>query len=126
MLIEKFEVVRELGKVECRRVCGETFRRVLHPTDSSDCANASFNIVKRLKDAGTEEVLLLHVQDERITRRRPPTQLEAFDKEDLERLDRMARDLALYYLPGRVLLRHGLPHVEAPKSPTRGTYRSSS
>lgn len=72
VLVEKFEVVRELGKVECRRVCGEMFCRVLHPTDFSDCANAAFSVVKRLRGAGTEEVLLLHVQDERVMRRRPP------------------------------------------------------
>lgn len=112
VLIQKFEVVRELGKVECRRVCGETFRRVLHPTDFSDCANAAFNLVKRLRAAGTEEVLLLHVQDKRVMRRRPPEQLEQFDREDLALLNRMASDLALYHLPSRVMLGHGLPHVE--------------
>lgn len=115
VLVEKFEVVRELGKVECRRVCGEMFCRVLHPTDFSDCANVAFSVVKRLRGAGTKEVLLLHVQDERVMRRRPPEQLEQFDREDAARLDRMARDLALYHLPARPILRHGLPHVEALK-----------
>lgn len=115
VLVEKFEVVRELGKAECRRVCGETFQRVLHPTDFSDCASNSFSVVKRLKGAGTEEVLLLHVQDERIMRRRSREQLAEFDREDMARLDRMARDLALYRLPARAILRHGLPHAETLK-----------
>lgn len=115
VLIEKFEVVRELGKVECRRLCGTTFQRVLHPTDFSECARAAFNIVKRLKGVGTEEVLLVHVQDERVMRRRSREQLEEFDREDVARLERMARDLALYRLPAKVILRHGLPHVETLK-----------
>jgi len=113
VLIQKFEVVRELGKVECRRVCGDTFRRVLHPTDFSECSEAAFNIVKRLRAAGTEEVIVLHVQDERVMRRRPPEQLEQFDREDMARLEHMARDLALYHLPARVFLRHGMPFREA-------------
>lgn len=51
------------------------FQRVPHPTDFSDCADAVFNIIKRLRPAGTEEVILLHVQDERAMRQWPPEQL---------------------------------------------------
>ena len=114
VLIEKFDVVRELGHVECRRRCARTFTRVLHPTDFSDCANFAFNIVKRLRSTGTEEIILLHVQDERAMRHRPPEQLAEFDRLDTERLEEMQRALALYGIPRvKVLLRHGIPFVEA-------------
>ncbi len=112
VLVQKFFVVRELGHVECQRVCAQMFTRVLHPTDFSDCANAAFQIVKRLKNAGTQEVILVHVQDERAMRNRPAEQLAAFDEEDTRRLERMRRDLVLSGLKARVELRHGIPFRE--------------
>jgi len=112
VLIHKFHVVRELGHVECQRVCAQMFTRVLHPTDFSDCANAAFQIVKRLKSAGTQEVILLHVQDERVMRNRPAQQLAAFDAEDTRRLEQMRRDLVLRGLKAKIELRHGIPFRE--------------
>ena len=41
------------------------FKKILYPTDFSDCCAHAFEYVKRLKGAGTEEVVLLHVLDER-------------------------------------------------------------
>ena len=115
VLIQKFHVVRALGHVECRRVCARMFTRVLHPTDFSDCADAAFQVVKRLKAAGTEEVIVLHVQDERVMKHRPAEQIAAFDQEDTSRLERMQHALALYGLQGKVLLRHGIPFRETLK-----------
>lgn len=115
VLIHKFEVVRQLGSVECRQVCGRLFQRVLHPTDFSETANAAFNVAKRLKAAGAEEVILLHVQDERAMKHRPPEQLAEFDREDMARMERMRKALTLRGLPSRALLRHGSPFVETLK-----------
>jgi len=115
VLIQKFDVVRQLGHVECRRVCATMFRRVLHPTDFSACAEAAFQVVKRLKAIGTEEVILLHVQDERLMKHRPAEQIAAFDREDSRRLERMQRDLLLYGLPSQVVIRHGIPFRETLK-----------
>lgn len=116
VLIEKFDVIRQLGHVECRRRCAATFRRVLHPTDFSDCALEAFNVVKRLRAAGTEEVILLHVQDERVMRHRTREQLAEFDRTDMERLEEMRRALTLYGIPQvKILLRHGIPFVETLK-----------
>lgn len=113
VFIEKFDVVRKLGHVECRRRCARTFKRVLHPTDFSACADAAFNIVKRLRPAGTEEVILLHVQDERAMRHRPAEQLAEFDRVDMERLEKMHQTLTLYGIPRtKVMLRRGIPFVE--------------
>lgn len=112
VLIQKFEVVRELGRVGCRRVCGQMFTRVLHPTDFSDCADEAFQIVKRLRAAGTQEVRLLHVQDERVMWQRPPEQLAQFDREDAARLEKQARVLTLFGLDARILVRRGIPFEE--------------
>ena len=112
VLLQKFEVIRELGHLQCRQVCEHTFQRVLHPTDFSDCANAAFQVVKRLKSAGTAEVILLHVQDERTMRNRPAEQIAAFDAEDTQRLERMRRDLALYGMQSKFVLQQGIPFRE--------------
>jgi len=115
VLIQKFDVVRKLGHLECQRVCASMFRRVLHPTDFSECADAAFQIVKRLKAIGAEEVVLLHVQDERLMKHRPAEQITTFDREDRRRLERMQRDLLLYGLPSTVVIRHGIPFRETLK-----------
>ena len=115
VLIQKFHVVRELGLIECRRVCAQMFTRVLHPTDFSDCADAAFQIAKRLKSAGTEEVIVLHVQDERAMRHRPTEQIAEFDRQDAERLEALCRALRLYGLQARAVLRHGIPFRETLK-----------
>ena len=112
VLLYKFEVVRELGHIECRRICRQMFQRVLHPTDFSECAEEAFQVVKQLGEAGTREVVLLHVQDERIMRHRPAEQVAEFDREDVARLEAMCRTLRVFGLQARYLLRHGIPYRE--------------
>ena len=109
VLIDKFEVIEELGEVQCRRVCAESFKVILHPTDFSDCANRAFNVVKRLKAAGTERVILLHVQDARVMQYRSQQQRDEFDREDMRRLEQMQNALSLSGLSSKVLLRTGIP-----------------
>ena len=41
------------------------FRKILYPTDFSDRSKKATAYMKQLKDAGTEEVVLLHVVDTR-------------------------------------------------------------
>jgi nucleotide-binding universal stress UspA family protein len=109
VLLQKFEVVRELGHVKCHQVCESLFHRVLHPTDFSDYADAAFQMVKRLKSAGAQEVIVLHVQDERLMKHRPAEQLAEFDRLDAERLEKLCNMLSLFGLGARPLLRHGIP-----------------
>jgi len=115
VLVEKFEVVKELGDVHCRKVCAESFKAVLHPTDFSECANSAFRIVKQLKSAGTEQVILLHVQDERAMKYRPQQQKDEFDREDMSRLEQMQKALTLNGLPSKAFVRTGIPFAEALK-----------
>lgn len=113
VLLEKFEVIRELGHVKCHQVCEHAFERVLHPTDFSDTADAAFQVVKRLKAAGTKEVIVLHVQDDRVMKMRPPEQLAEFDRHDTERLEALCKTLSMFGLQARPVLRHGIPFKEA-------------
>jgi nucleotide-binding universal stress UspA family protein len=89
---------------------------VLHPTDFSECADAAFQVVKRLEAAGTEEVIVLHVQDDRVMKQRPPEQLAEFDRHDTERLEALCKALRLFGLQARPMLRHGIPFREALKA----------
>jgi len=41
------------------------FRKILYPTDFSESAKIALDYVKKLKEAGAEEVVLLHVYDKR-------------------------------------------------------------
>lgn len=41
------------------------FRKILYPTDFSDGSKIAINYLIQLKDAGTEEVVILHVVDTR-------------------------------------------------------------
>ena len=116
VLLQKFDVVRELGHVRCERVCTEMFTRVLHPTDFSNCADAAFQTVKRLKGAGTREVIVLHVQDERVMKYRSVEQVAEFDRRDSEKLEQMCRALTLHGLAARPMLRHGIPFQETLKA----------
>lgn len=113
VFLQKFEVVRELGHVKCKQVCEHAFERVLHPTDFSECADAAFQVVKRLKTAGAKEVIVLHVQDDRVMKLRPRAQLAEFDRHDAERLEALCKTLSLFGLDAKPVLRHGIPFKEA-------------
>lgn len=116
VLLEKMEVVRELGHVRCHSVCENLFTHVLHPTDFSECADAAFQVVKRLKSAGTKQVTMLHVQDERNMRQRPSEQIAEFDRHDAERLEKLCKSLSLFGLEAQPILRHGIPFRETLKT----------
>ncbi len=112
VLIEKMEVVRELGHVRCHSVCENMFAHVLHPTDFSECAEAAFQVVKHLKSSGTKLVTVLHVQDERSLRHRSAEQLADFTHHDQDRLEKLCKSLSMFGLQAKPLLRHGIPFRE--------------
>ena len=41
------------------------FKKILFPTDFSDVSKSAMNYIKKLKEGGTEAVILLHVVDQR-------------------------------------------------------------
>jgi nucleotide-binding universal stress UspA family protein len=41
------------------------FRKILYPTDFSDISKIAIEYIKQLKESGVEEILVLHVIDER-------------------------------------------------------------
>ena len=112
VLLEKAEVVREKGHNRCRWTCAEMFQRVLHPTDFSTAADEAYQMVKRLREAGTREVVLLHVQDERVLKHRTQDQLAMFDQEDQAYLEEHCHHLMDLGFKARWLIRRGNPAQE--------------
>jgi len=65
VLVLKVVVMGELGTTDCAYVCQHIFRRVLFPTDFSDCAAEALSYVKGMKAASLHEVVALHVREKR-------------------------------------------------------------
>ncbi|MBZ5688387.1 MAG: universal stress protein [Acidobacteriia bacterium] len=65
VLVLKVVVMGELGTTDCAFVCQHIFRRVLFPTDFSDCAAEALSYVKGMKAASLHEVIVLHVREKR-------------------------------------------------------------
>lgn len=73
--------------------CSMLAKRILHPTDFSDCAERAFPYVRALVKGGLRHVDLLHVQDRRRPHGHSADQLAEFDRIDRGRLQRLADEL---------------------------------
>ena len=65
------------------------FTRILYPTDFSDVSKKALEYVKKLKETGTREVVIVHIIDERQIVRFPLMKI-AWDR---ERLNNVATEL---------------------------------
>lgn len=70
-------------------------------------------MVKRLKANGAQEVIVLHVQDERAMKQRSPGQPAEFNRHDAERLEALCKTLRIYGPSAMPMIRHGIPFREA-------------
>lgn len=116
VLLLQAEVVRALGHVKCRWNCAEMFRRILHPTDFSTCADQALDLLDRLASERMEEALILHVQDERAMKHRPPEQIAEFDRIDQERLAERCQKIQRKGVRVRTMIRRGIPFQETLKA----------
>jgi nucleotide-binding universal stress UspA family protein len=64
----------------------EMFTRILYPTDFSDVSKKALEYVKKLKEAGTREVVIVHIIDERQIVRFPVMKI-AWDRERFNNLE---------------------------------------
>ncbi|MFN3480675.1 MAG: universal stress protein [Thermodesulfovibrionales bacterium] len=93
VFIPKYPAAFGASKEECERVCKNLFKRLLYPTDWSDCAKITLQYLKGLKGAGVEEVVVAHVMDEKAMKFQPLERFKEFEKQDLERLDEVKKEL---------------------------------
>jgi len=93
------------------------FAKILYPTDFSDVAAKALTYIKRLKDSGAGEVVVLHVVDERaIESLRQILSQEDFDalknnrKEEIKKLlDEVAQELTQAGLKVKRRFETGIP-----------------
>jgi nucleotide-binding universal stress UspA family protein len=91
--IPKYPAIFGADKEACRRFCENLFKKVLYPTDWSDCAEYALQYLKGLRGAGIEEVIVAHVMDEKAMRLQPPEKFKEFEKVDKERLEKVKEEL---------------------------------
>lgn len=65
VLALKVAVLDNLSNTERTVLCQHVFRRVLLPTNFSDCAEQALLQVKELRTAGVKDVVVLHVREQR-------------------------------------------------------------
>ena len=107
VLVTKYHVVAELGPEECERVCGHMFQRVLFATDWSEAAEDALGVVRRFRELGTEEVLVIHVLDRGLLAHLSTEQAGEYKRRDQERLDDLARRLRFHGLAVETRFRIG-------------------
>jgi nucleotide-binding universal stress UspA family protein len=90
-LVLKQKLMDQLGTTECEFVCQHLLRRILLPTDFSATAAEAVRIVKGLRAAGGESVVLLHVLGAEKTKSQPAHLAEVSD-----RLERIKAELEFF------------------------------
>ena len=112
VLLVKLRVVTELGKKVCEFACNKMPRKVLVPTDFSECANEALEVVRGLRGAGVEELVLVHVQDVRKLRPHLAARMEEFNVVDRQRLETLQQGLSSDGFLVLVRLTEGVPFRE--------------
>jgi nucleotide-binding universal stress UspA family protein len=69
----------------------EMFKKILYPTDFSEVSKKAINYIKQLKEAGTQEVVVLHVLNEKGVEAMALYASGSFD-ELLQRVEKDAAD----------------------------------
>jgi nucleotide-binding universal stress UspA family protein len=112
VLLVKHRVVEEMGRQVCDFAFARMVRKALVPTDFSTAAERTLDLVRGLRDAGLEEIVLLHVQDVRKLRPHLSERMDEFNRVDTQRLDALRADLKLLGFSVRTRLAEGVPSEE--------------
>ena len=108
----KVQVVEEMGRTVCTFACEHMLRKVLLPTDFSECAKQALALALRLAPAGTEELVLMHVQDVRKLRPHLAARIDEFNCTDTERLTALQQELEADGFQVQTRLSEGVPFQE--------------
>ncbi|MCL4457932.1 MAG: universal stress protein [Nitrospirae bacterium] len=110
--IAKHPAVFGGGKETCAKYCEIPFRRVLYPTDWSDCAETALAQVKGLKNTGIEEVVIAHIMDEKAMRMQTPKKLKEFWNADKEKMESVKHELEKNGFKVKMHIRIGKPNTD--------------
>jgi nucleotide-binding universal stress UspA family protein len=92
--------------------CRDPFRRVLYPTDWSDCAKDALEYLKNIKGAGVGEVVVAHVMDEKAMSLQPEHKFKEFERIDQEKLQQAQQQLERAGFKVITRLRLGNPRTD--------------
>lgn len=92
VLLVRMELCKTDEGISCELQCAEPFAHILFPTDFSAPADEAVAWLKGVVAQTGARVTLLHVQD-RVVMKRQMERLEEFNREDTERLERIAGEL---------------------------------
>jgi len=92
--------------------CRAPFRRILYPTDWSDCAKDALEYLKGMKKAGIEEIVVAHVMDEKAMKLQPQDKFREFEKIDRDKLQAVKEELEKEGFKVKILLQVGNPRAE--------------
>ena len=91
--VPKYPAMFDVDKEACEKFCERLFKKVLYPTDWSDCAKEALRYLKGLKEAGVEEVVVAHVMNEESMKLQPPDKFEEFERLDIEKLEAVKKEI---------------------------------
>jgi nucleotide-binding universal stress UspA family protein len=114
LLIFRLKMVEESGK-PIRLIYQEVLRKILFPTDFSDCSQKALEYVKRLGKTGTKEVVIMHVRDVRIHMPEIMKKLPESEQPDAQNLKKIGQELRALGIKTKALLINGVPFVEINK-----------
>jgi len=112
VLLAKLQVIQAMGHEVCEFACKRMLRKVLVPTDFSECAQEALQVIRGLRSAGIEELVLLHVQDIRKLRPHLAKRMDEFNRIDTRRLDNLRQDLSSQGFRVHTRLIEGVPFQE--------------
>lgn len=95
------------------------FEKILYPTDFSNVSMKACDVIKQLREAGTQEVVILHVIDSRffdamawyITKNMKEIEKD-LEREAREQITTIAGNLEAEGLKVKVRIATGIPHSE--------------
>lgn len=94
------------------------FKKILFPTDFSDVSRKALKYIKQLKGAGAQEVIVLHVMDEKellVLSRAPDQYLQItaqMEKEIAKEMDAVEADMTAEGFRVKLKVKTGIPFTE--------------
>jgi len=92
--------------------CRDPFRRILYPTDWSECARNTLQYLKGIKDASVGEIVVAHVMDEKAMKLQPEEKFREFERVDREKLQQVKEELEKDGFTVKTILKMGNPRTK--------------
>ncbi|MFN3567958.1 MAG: universal stress protein [Caldimicrobium sp.] len=112
VFIPKYPGVFGGDREACERYCSNPFAKVLYPTDWSACAKRALLYLKNLKNAGVDEVIVVHVMEEKLKKHLPQDKFKDLESIDKEKLAQVKEELEQNGFKVKTILYVGKPGAD--------------